>query len=261
MTRAVLRESVREAYLAVDRVVRKVSDEIEALLAGWRDWSPSGQLRALSQVNAKLRLAWIRWLPQVLRGHLERVRLRTLGLVDDDGPRTLIAGLLPDVPQADMTRLNRQYRWVVATVEDIVRSITSVGQADGKAVSGAVARFLHPRFAQVRHVRTGGVVRRFASSGAYAGTYARSLFREETSRAYGATMGAIAAGDPAVIGERWRTSPSHGDVQDECDEKANADEFGLGRGVYRVGALPLYPSHRGCLCSIELVRENARVAA
>jgi len=260
MTRVILRQSVREAYLAADRAVRETAREVEILLAGWRDWSVSGVRRVLLLVNAKLRTAWIQRLPWALRQHLERVRLRTLGLVTDDVLRALIAGALPPLRQADMVRLNRQYRWVVATVEDIVQNVTNEPEVTGQVVAGAVARFLDPRFAQVRYRTGGSVQRRYRSSGAYAGTYARQLFREDTSRVYGETMGAIAAGDPDVIGERCRISSSHVGP-DECDEKANADLFGLGRGVYPPGQFPEFPSHRGCLCSRELVRMKGRMAA
>lgn len=260
VTRAILRQSVREAYLAADRVVRMAADEIAGLIARWQDWRPVGIARLMLQVRARIRPIWLGWMPYALWSHLDNVQSRTLGLVADDVLRTQIVRTAPIARSAVMSRLDRQVGWVVASVERIVRSVTSAGDVEGETVAGAVARFLHPRFAQVRYRQAGHVQRRFRSSGAYAGTYARTLFRQASLETYGETMGAIAKGDPTVIGERWVLSSSHAGI-DDCDRKANADVFGMGKGVYRVGQFPAYPSHVGCLCSIELVREKTRVTS
>lgn len=262
MTRAILRQTVREAYLTADRVVRMAAEEIAGLIARWQDWGPVGVTRLMLQIRVRIRSIWLAWMSHALRAHLNQVQNRTLDLVADVPLRARIARTTPAPRPAVMWRLDRQVGWVVATVERIVRAVTSVPNVESVAiagvVAGSVARFLHPRFAQVRYRQSGSVQRRYVSSGAYAGTYARQLFREETSRAYGETMQAIAAGDPGVIGERWRLATAHAPGTDECDRKANADMFGMGKGVYSPGQFPEYPSHRGCLCSRELVRSSAR---
>jgi len=254
MTRAILRQSVREAYLTADRVIQMAADEIDGLITRWRDWDALGIARLMLQVRSRVQAIWLAWMPYALGAHLGQVRDRTLVLVADVALQARIARTVPGVRSSLLWRLERQVQWVTATVERIVRSVTIAPDVEGQAVAGAVSRFLHPRFAQVRYQRAGHVRRRFGSSGAYAGTYARTLFRQAAVEVYGETMGAIAKGDPLVIGERWRLSPSHGSEADECDAKADADNYGLGRGVYRVGQFPVYPSHVGCLCHRELVR-------
>lgn len=59
--------------------------------------------------------------------------------------------------------------------------------------------------------------------------------------------------NPFVEGIKWRLSSAHIDRQvipfgeDECDEYASQDEFGLGAGVFEKGYVPV--PHPQCLCS------------
>lgn len=77
----------------------------------------------------------------------------------------------------------------------------------------------------------------------------RTLARTEITRAYGAATTEAARTNPFVAGLRWRLSASH-PQQDQCDERANANPDGLGKGVYRVDGVPRYPDHPNCLCSL-----------
>lgn len=46
--------------------------------------------------------------------------------------------------------------------------------------------------------------------------------------------------DPLIRAVKWELSPTH-DHTDECDLLADADWYGLGRGVYPVGRVPAPP--------------------
>ncbi len=60
--------------------------------------------------------------------------------------------------------------------------------------------------------------------------------------------GVYAAGavNPSYIGIRWNLSASHPEP-DICNELAEADLYGLGKGVYKAGEEPVLP-HPNCLC-------------
>lgn len=81
---------------------------------------------------------------------------------------------------------------------------------------------------------------------------AQRLARTETAKAYGDSFFDQINQDDDV--EAWRSvlSPRH-PVSDICDFYANADLYGLGKGVYPKNESPPYPYHPNCLCELEPV--------
>ena len=67
------------------------------------------------------------------------------------------------------------------------------------------------------------------------------VMRTETIRAHGLAHRAAAAADPDVIGVRYMLSPRH-PAPDICDVHANANIYGLGKGVYPPDRSP-WPAH------------------
>lgn len=67
------------------------------------------------------------------------------------------------------------------------------------------------------------------------------LVQTEMQRAYHVAYEQSAAKAPGVVGFRFNLSPNHR-VRDICDERANADLYGLGKGIYPPGKIPI-PSH------------------
>ncbi|WP_096201903.1 hypothetical protein [Bacillus sp. FJAT-45350] len=80
------------------------------------------------------------------------------------------------------------------------------------------------------------------------------LARTETTAAFGEGVLGAARTSPSARGIQWMLSPSH-PVYDICDVHANKDS-GLGRGIYRVDEVPLYPPHPNCLCTLIPVHES-----
>lgn len=76
---------------------------------------------------------------------------------------------------------------------------------------------------------------------------AERIARTEIARAYGAGVQISAQADDDVIGIRSILSSRHPEP-DICDFHANADLYGMGKGVYPKHTLPLYPYHPHCLC-------------
>jgi hypothetical protein len=64
--------------------------------------------------------------------------------------------------------------------------------------------------------------------------------------------------DPLIVAIEWTLSPLHRDV-DVCDSLASADWYGLGPGVYPVGAVPA-PPHPFDACANRSVARPAREA-
>jgi hypothetical protein len=70
------------------------------------------------------------------------------------------------------------------------------------------------------------------------------LLRTETARAYGAARDTYINNDEDATGWDWILNSEH--VTDNCDCEDNADN-----SPYPKGKGPAFPSHPGCLCSIE----------
>lgn len=98
---------------------------------------------------------------------------------------------------------------------------------NAKAIAKSVSTMIRPNVA-------GGV--------SYA---AHRLARTEINHAYKTAQEQRYANDPWVKGMRWNLSKTH-PKPDQCNEFADADDHGLGDGVYPVGHRPR--SHPNCLC-------------
>ena len=75
---------------------------------------------------------------------------------------------------------------------------------------------------------------------------AQRLGRTELNNAYRTTSKNSYIQSPYVTAVQWVLSGSHPD-EDDCDELANADDFGLGPGVYPPAECPDGP-HPNCFC-------------
>jgi hypothetical protein len=81
------------------------------------------------------------------------------------------------------------------------------------------------------------------------------LARTEINNAHHATSISQGEARPWVLGYEWNLSRSH-PRPDPCDVLANADNFGLGAGVYSKGNAPDRP-HPQCLCYLTHQTEDA----
>lgn len=89
--------------------------------------------------------------------------------------------------------------------------------------------------------------------------FAERIARTELRRAYIDGFLAKYQDDPTVLAYRWRMSSAH-PVFDICDLHANADLYGLGKGIYPKDKVPLLPAHPHCLCYLMPVRDlNGKV--
>jgi len=88
------------------------------------------------------------------------------------------------------------------------------------------------------------------------------IARTETQNAYRAGHVAKALETPYVIGIRWHLSGSHVERKRPCgcEELANADLYGLGKGVYPPDKLPERP-HPNCMCYFTDVIDMDRLLA
>lgn len=83
-------------------------------------------------------------------------------------------------------------------------------------------------------------------------SYAASrLGRTELNNAFHTTTIRASADQPWITGYKWHTSGSHPEP-DECDEFADRDHDGLGRGIFEKGNAPGKP-HPQCLCYITTI--------
>lgn len=80
---------------------------------------------------------------------------------------------------------------------------------------------------------------------------AARVFRTELNRAHGTAYQNAAELTPGCIGTRFLLSPRHRD-RDICDIHANADLYGLGKGVYPHGKNP-WPAHPNTLSYVVAV--------
>ncbi|HEY6019108.1 MAG TPA: hypothetical protein VIY48_04185 [Candidatus Paceibacterota bacterium] len=81
------------------------------------------------------------------------------------------------------------------------------------------------------------------------------VIRTETNRAFRKAQAGFAKGETWVKGVRWVLSGAHPEA-DVCDDIANADDYGLGPGVYPAEAIP-DSGHPQCLCHYEYVIDYA----
>lgn len=51
---------------------------------------------------------------------------------------------------------------------------------------------------------------------------------------------------------QWKLSSAH-PCYDICDLYANADLYGLGKGIFLKNKVPMLPAHPNCMCHLKLV--------
>ena len=84
--------------------------------------------------------------------------------------------------------------------------------------------------------------------------FAERIARTELRRAYIDGFLAKYNDDPDVVAYQWRLSSAH-PVTDICDVHANADLYGLGKGIYPKDKVPMLPAHPNCFCYLKPVRD------
>lgn len=82
---------------------------------------------------------------------------------------------------------------------------------------------------------------------------AQRLARTELNNAFKTAQEERYKDEPWTMGMQWNLSGSH-PAPDECNEYAEADDHGLGKGVYPVGKRP--HSHPNCLCYLTSVQAD-----
>lgn len=87
--------------------------------------------------------------------------------------------------------------------------------------------------------------------------FAERIARTELSRAYFDGFLAKNMGDPDVAAFRVHLSTRHPET-DICDLYANADLFGMGKGIFPKDKLPDYPFHPNCMCRWEPLIRGSR---
>lgn len=84
---------------------------------------------------------------------------------------------------------------------------------------------------------------------------ARLIARHESVQAFRRSYIEQTKGRPGVIGYKWSISPTRHPVPDECDILAEANQHGLGPGVFPADKVPQHP-HPHCLCSCSAVMDK-----
>ena len=156
-------------------------------------------------------------------------------------------------------------------VQENINQIVSIGTAQGKTtyeIAQELERYVEPgarkqshtisswRKATINDVRAGRAdyVGQKIQDKFYFGRVdynAQRLARTLISHAYQQSLINTNQNDPFVTGFRWLTSNFHGRVCDICRERADTDQFGLGRGVFPKDQLPL--DHPNGMCTFEMV--------
>lgn len=81
---------------------------------------------------------------------------------------------------------------------------------------------------------------------------AERIARTETARAYADGQMLRYKDDDDVVALKWQLNSRH-PVCDICDVYANADFYGLGKGIYPKDKFPTLPAHPHCMCRISPV--------
>lgn len=84
--------------------------------------------------------------------------------------------------------------------------------------------------------------------------HAERIARTENARAYADGQMNRFLDDEDIIAFQWRLSARH-PRYDICDFYANADLYGLGKGVYPKDKFPRLPAHPHCMCHIKPMTE------
>jgi hypothetical protein len=158
-------------------------------------------------------------------------------------------------------RIWRARRAVRDQIDRVLREAIANG-TDALEVADILEQFLNPDYAPVRN-QFGRLIRnqkpvivsRAPGRGGMGSFSARRLARTELTRAHGQATIMAGRANAFCKGIRWNLSPSHRD-RDACDRIANADDYGLGRGVYPVDSVPPYPNHSHDLCNLSQETED-----
>lgn len=122
---------------------------------------------------------------------------------------------------------------------------------------------------QIKNIKTGGLKAAYnqvakmvetnrekaIEQAVYVGTqektryFARRIARTELARAWHEGFIAKYNQDDDIVAYKWKLSSSH-PVFDICDFYANADLYGLGKGVYPKNKVPILPAHPHCMCRL-----------
>lgn len=84
--------------------------------------------------------------------------------------------------------------------------------------------------------------------------HAERIARTENARAYADGQMSRYLDDEDVVAFQWKLSANH-PRYDICDFYANADLYGLGKGVYPKDKFPKLPAHPHCMCHIKPMTE------
>jgi hypothetical protein len=85
--------------------------------------------------------------------------------------------------------------------------------------------------------------------------YADRIARTELATAWGEAFFTKTLADPDTIAYSWKLGSGH-NVFDICDFHANADLYGLGKGVYPKNRMPPYPAHPHCKCVLSQITKR-----
>lgn len=80
--------------------------------------------------------------------------------------------------------------------------------------------------------------------------FAERIARTEKARAYHDGFIAKYNDDDDIVAYQWKLSSRH-PVDDICDLYANADLYGMGRGIFPKDKVPLLPVHPNCMCHLK----------
>lgn len=80
--------------------------------------------------------------------------------------------------------------------------------------------------------------------------HAERIARTETARAYADGQVSRYKDDDDIVAFQWKLGSRH-PVFDICDFYANADLYGMGKGVYPKDKVPMLPAHPHCMCRLK----------
>ena len=80
--------------------------------------------------------------------------------------------------------------------------------------------------------------------------HAERIARTETARAYADGQVSRYKNDDDIVAFQWKLGTRH-PVFDICDFYANADLYGMGKGVYPKDKVPTLPAHPHCMCRLK----------
>ena len=88
--------------------------------------------------------------------------------------------------------------------------------------------------------------------------FARRIARTELARAYGDGTMAKWENDDDCVAFQWKLSTGH-PFCDICDLYANADLYGMGKGIFPKDKVPRLPVHPNCMCHLRPVMSGSKL--